>query len=324
MAMSRDGLLPKFFSKLNKQFGTPLASICFTALFIMVLILLLSVEDLVKTASTMMLLMFILVNLSIIIMRESGVQNYRPTFYAPLYPWLQIGATVIYGFLIFEMGRLPLLITAGFMLAALGWYFGYVHLRIDRQSALVYLVKRILSRHIGRARLDEELVQILLERDEIAFDRFDHLVKDCPVLDVSELIEARELFRRVAEVLSNKLGLTPETLYHLFLERERESSTVIQPGLAIPHVIVPGERIFELVLVRCKKGAVFSELQAPVRIAFVLVGSADERNYHLRALMIIAQIIQEPDFKQRWMAASSSQQLRDIVLLSGRNRYITD
>jgi amino acid transporter/mannitol/fructose-specific phosphotransferase system IIA component (Ntr-type) len=320
LAMSRDGLLPGFFSMTSKRFGTPLASIWFTALFMMGLIVFLSVEDLIKTASTMMLLLFGLVNLSVIIMRESGIQNYRPTFRAPLYPWLQIIATVIYGFLVFEMGRMPLLLTAGFILAAVCWYFGYVHLRIERQSALVYLVKRILSRHIGRTGLDEELVKILLERDEVAFDRFDHLISDCPILDIQESINARQLFRRLAETLSSRVGLTPDSLYNLFLERERESSTVIQPGLAIPHVVVPGERIFDIVLVRCKGGVVFSELQAPVSTAFVLVGSADERNYHLRALMTIAHIIQEPGFEQRWMAAATPQQLRDIVLLSRRTR----
>lgn len=321
MAMSRDGLLPEFFSRTNKRFKTPIASICLTASFMMALIMFLSVEDLVKTASSMMLLLFGLVNISVIILRESGIQNYRPTFRAPLYPWLQIISTVIYGFLIFEMGQMPLLITTVFILVAILWYLVYVHIRIDRQSALVYLVKRVISRHIGRARLDEELVQILLDRDEVAFDRFDHLIKECPVLDIEEGLSAKELFRRIAEVLSPRVGLTKDALYELFLERERESSTIIEPGLAIPHVIVPGEKVFDLVLVRCKKGAVFSELQEPVRIAFVLVGSTDERNYHLRALMNIANIIQETDFQKLWMDAPGPQQLRDIVLLSKRTRH---
>jgi mannitol/fructose-specific phosphotransferase system IIA component (Ntr-type) len=320
LAMSRDGLLPEFFSVTNKRFGTPLHSICVTAAIMMSLILFLSVEDLVKTASTIMLLLFSLVNFSVIIMRESRVQNYRPSFRAPFYPWLQISAILIYGFLIFEMGALPLIITAGFMLAAVLWYLGYVHLRIERQSAFLYLVKRILSRQIERTRLDEELVEILLERDGVTFDRFDHLVRDCLVLDIEEPINAKELFSRVAEALSNRIGHTGESLYELFLERERESSTVIESGLAIPHIVVPGEKIFDLMLVRCKAGVVFDELHEPIRTAFVLVGSADERNYHLRALMNIAHIVQEADFKERWMAASGPQQIKDIILLSERSR----
>ncbi len=38
-------------------------------------------------------------------------------------------------------------------------------------------------------------------------------------------------------------------LFNLFIEREKESSTVIKPGLAIPHVIIPGEKMFDIVLI---------------------------------------------------------------------------
>jgi len=57
-----------------------------------------------------------------------------------------------------------------------------------------------------------------------------------------------------------------------------------------------------------------------VRVAFILVGSRDERNYHLRALMAIAHIVQEEQFVQRWLGAPKAEHLRDIVLLSGRER----
>jgi hypothetical protein len=51
-----------------------------------------------------------------------------------------------------------------------------------------------------------------------------------------------------------------------------------------------------------------------------LTGSADERNYHLRALMNVAHIVSELDFERRWFEARNIEQLRDIVLLSGRKR----
>ena len=49
-------------------------------------------------------------------------------------------------------------------------------------------------------------------------------------------------------------------------------------------------------------GIDFPHAPDPVRIMFILLGSKDERNYHLRALMAIAQIAQEEDFDQRWLA----------------------
>jgi mannitol/fructose-specific phosphotransferase system IIA component (Ntr-type) len=53
---------------------------------------------------------------------------------------------------------------------------------------------------------------------------------------------------------------------------------------------------------------------------FVLAGSRDERNYHLRALMAIAQIAQESDFEKRWLAARDAEAIRNLILLSTRKR----
>lgn len=320
MAMSRDGLVPQFLSKSSRRFHTPHFSLLLTAGFMLFVIFALSIEDLVKTASTIMIVMFILMNASVVIMRHSGIQTYRPTFKAPFTPWMQIGTIIIYLFLIFEMGYVPLALTGVFAIVAMVWYLFYVQKRIDRESAIVYLVKTIVSRHIQRSGLEEELKQIALQRDEVITDRFDELVKNCDILDVPGKISATDLFHTASQALSKKLNIDADKLYKLFIQREKESTTVIKPGLAIPHIVVDGRNVFEVLLVRCKDGAVFSELHEPVKTAFILIGSSDERNYHLRALMSVAHIVSEPEFEKRWFAARNIEQLRDIVLLSGRQR----
>jgi len=324
MAMSRDGLLPAVLSRTNRRLKTPHVAITLTAAVAILVIALLSIEDLVKTASTVMILMFMLMNVAVVIMRKTGFQSYRPAFRAPLCPWLQIATVTIYAFLIVEMGRVPLLLTGALALVGSLWYIGYVRWRIERESAIVYLVKTITSRPIQRAGLEEELRNISLRRDGGEMDRFDRLVEACAILDIHESIPAKELFRRVSAALAARLNVKEDRLYELFLEREQQSSTVVQPGLAIPHVIVDGEHLFELLLVRCKAGIVFSELHQPVRTVFVLVGSLDERNYHLRALMTIARLVREPEFEERWSQAQGPEQLRDVVLLSSREREQQD
>jgi len=116
------------------------------------------------------------------------------------------------------------------------------------------------------------------------------------------------------------MATSEQKLFELLQAREAESSTVIQPGLAIPHVIVEGRDLFDILMLRCKGGVVFPESEVPVHIAFVLIGSADQRNFHLRALMAISHVVGEPEFFKRWMTAPSSRHLRDVVLLSGRRR----
>ncbi len=320
LAMSQDGLLPAAFSRVSGKFGTPVVSIALTSIFIIFVITFLSVEELAKTASTMFLISYALANVSVVIMRRTKIQGYRPSFRAPLCPWLNIVAVIVYGFLIADMGRIPLLVTVGFLGGASLWYATYVHQRIRRESAIVYMVRSILSKHIKRTGLEDELLHISLERQEVKADRFDELVRRAIILDVNESIDARELFRRIANELGPRLSRDSEEIYELFLAREMESSTVVSPGLAIPHIIMEGRGIFEVVLVRCRPGVVFSELHPRVHTAFVLIGSGDERSFHLRALVAVAHIVQEPEFERRWQEARNPEQLRDIILLSRRKR----
>ena len=120
--------------------------------------------------------------------------------------------------------------------------------------------------------------------------------------------------------MAERMNTDAKKFFELLQAREADSSTVIQPGLAIPHVVVPGENLFDVLMLRCKGGVIFPGHEVPVHIAFILAGSKDQRNFHLRALMAISNIVGEPEFFRRWMTAHGSEHLRDIVLLSGRTR----
>jgi len=317
MAMGRDQVLPRVFAKVNHRFKTPHISIFMTSAFMICVILFLSFENLVKTASTLMLLLFVFVNLSVIIMRESKIRTYKPTFKSPLYPYLQIFAIIAYAFLIFEMGYVPLAITGGFTVLGLLWYLFYARKRVSRQSALIHVVERIADGKLGGGTLESELKDIIIERDEIIEDRFDRLIKECEVIDAEGPLSLREFFHAASITMSDRLGAAPDAIFELLMKREAESTTVIRPGLAIPHVIVEGEGKFDILLARCHKGIRFSESTKPVHMVFVLAGSPDQRNFHLRALMAIAQIAQHKDFEKDWLNASD---LRNIILLSERKR----
>ncbi|MDP8248917.1 MAG: amino acid permease [Candidatus Tritonobacter lacicola] len=322
LAMSIDNLLPPLFKKISPRHKTPTISILATSGFMICVILFLDLENLVKTASTMKILLFMTVNLSVIIMRESRIHSYRPLFRAPLYPWLQIAAVIVYAFLIFEMGLIPLFITGSFVVLGTLWYFIYARPRVKRRSALMHVVRRVTAKEMVHPTLESELKDILVERDLIIEDRFDRLVKECPIVDFEEEVSSLKAFRTIARVLAPILKMEEDKLYDLFLKREAQSSTVIRPGLAIPHVLIEGEKIFHLLLARSKKGITFAGAEKPVHSMFVLIGTMDERNYHLRALMAIAQISQSPKFDKRWLNARGKEELRNIILLARRQRGV--
>ncbi len=320
MAMARDNLFPAFFSRINSRFKTPHYSIISTGLFMLIVILFLDLEHLVEVASALMILLFILVNLSVIIMRGGKIPNYRPKFRAPLYPWMQIFGILGGFFLLLEFSFISLLITVSFLLGAFIWYGTYARPRVSRESGLTYIVQRLLSQRLSRGILRRELREIIRERDEITEDRFDRLIHECQILDFEESISLDEFFKKVSQVLSKRIGLEEETLYKLLWERERESSTVIASNLAIPHIIVPGEGKFDILLARCKDGIIFDEETPLVSTVFVLLGTREERNFHLKTLAAIAQIAQDTEFEKSWLEAKNIDELRDAVLLGKRKR----
>ncbi|NQT90866.1 MAG: amino acid permease [Candidatus Omnitrophica bacterium] len=321
MAMSRDSLLPGIFHRIHKRFKTPSVSIVFTAAFMIMVILFLSLEDLVKTASALMLLLFLLVNVSLIVMRESRIQNYKPKFHCPLYPWIQIAGIAGYSFLIFMMGKKPLIITSLFVLGATVWYFIYAKKRVRRQAALVHVVERLTAKELIDATLPDELREIVIERDEIIEDRFDQLISNSQILDLRGSMTMEEFFKKASESLGQTMAVDPASVKELLEKREKESSTVLREGLAIPHIIVEGNGKFKILLARCKDGVEFPGIKTKVHVIFILAGSKDERNLHLRVLAAIAEIVQAKDFDKKWLSARNTEELRHLILLAERKRF---
>ncbi len=321
MAMSLDNLLPPLFGKISRKFFTPYVSIIMTSLFIISSILFLDLKNLVEMASTLVMLLFIFDNISVIIMRESKIKSYRPKFLSPLYPYLHISGILIYLFLIFEMGKIPLIITGFFLLLSIGWYFIYVKQRVKAyQYALMYITTKMSPNEIKKSTVENELRQIIVERDNIQEDRFDELIKKGKIIDLKGKFEMNQFFKYISEILSKKIKISSKKIYTLLLNRENESTTVLHPGLAIPHFIIPGKKKFVILPVRCKDGIIFPTSEIPVKTVFILAGTSDERNFHLKALMAIAQIVQSEDFEKLWLEARNEQELRSIMLLASRKR----
>ena len=268
----------------------------------------------------MKIILFMFVILACIIMRESKILNYKPAFVSPLYPALQIFGLIAYGFLLYQMGNVALLATGGFILSSIIWHKIYIRDQVIRKSALIHIVERVVAKDIAGDSLSAELGEILRERDEIIEDRFDELVRECEIIDIGRQLTYIEFFGIAAERLAPHLNIDSGQLLEFFIAREKESTTEIRPGLAIPHITIEGEHKFNLLIARCEAGINFTEDLPPVYVVFILVGSPSERNFHLRALSAIAQIAQDADFDKNWLRARSVEELRDIILLASRHR----
>jgi len=321
LGMSRDKLLPGGFQKINSKFKTPYIAILFTGAFMISAILFLRLELLVKVASSILILLYIFANLTLILFRESKILSYKPKFYAPFYPYLQILGILGGFFLLIEMGTFIVFLTMIFLLLGFIWYKAYAQKRAIQDFALIYVLERLVAKdkELASDNLLTELKDVVIQRDELIRDRFHKLIEEAKVLDIEGTLKMEDFFREVSDVLSKDLNLKSEELFKKFIEREKESSTVIARGLAIPHIFVKGKNVNKLILIRARAGIVFPEDQL-VHIGLVIVGSVGERILHLKILAAIAQITQNPEFDKKWLEASNKEELKNILLFAERRR----
>jgi hypothetical protein len=155
-----------------------------------------------------------------------------------------------------------------FLMGLFLFFIGVAYLLFARkcahtQSALVLMAERIMDKNLGAdsstRELEKELLMILQDRDDITEDRFDKLIKRSLVLDIDKQMGREEFFGLLAEKLTQRLDLSREEIIDQFCKRERASSTNIIPGIAIPHIIIPGEGKFEIVLARSREGILWEK-----------------------------------------------------------------
>ncbi len=112
-AMSKDGLLPSYLAGVNTKFMTPVSAILTTSTLIALAIIFLDVVKIAKLASAFKVLMFIFNELTVIVLRETNAQWYKPTFKSPLYPYVQIFGILSGIVLLAYLGIMPVVSVLG-------------------------------------------------------------------------------------------------------------------------------------------------------------------------------------------------------------------
>ena len=112
-AMSKDGLLPSYLAGINSRFMTPVSAILTTSILIALAIIFLDVVKIAKLASAFKVLMFIFNELTVIVLRETNAQWYKPTFKSPMYPYVQIFGILSGIVLLAYLGVMPVVSVIG-------------------------------------------------------------------------------------------------------------------------------------------------------------------------------------------------------------------
>ncbi len=311
-AMARDGLAPGFFRQSGEPQAGSRAATRVTALAVALVCALVPLETLIKAASAMILLQLILVELSVLVLAKSGYPGYRPRFHVHGTPWLQLLAIVGYGVLLVRLGPGPMFETLVVVAVATTWYLVYVARRVRRDSALIHLVRRLSGTSL--APKEKELHTIALERrapEDFLEERLDTAL----VLDLPDGLDSDALFLALARSLAQTVGQPAETIAASLQKREQEASTVVAPGIAVPHAVVPGSAVFCIAIARCRGGITFPGAGSgeAVHAALAIVCSEDMRHQHLLALTHIARCCSVPGFLPDWLRAPDVEELRELL-----------
>jgi len=144
LAMSRDDLLPKVLTKVDRRFTTPRNSILLTGAVLFALIAFVPVVELAKLASAFQILVFTVINVAVVAFREADLPSYEPEWTSPLYPYIQIfgvvAGLVLLG-VIFRASTVSMVGAAGIILGGVVVYLAYGRSRTDRTGAIGTIIE---------------------------------------------------------------------------------------------------------------------------------------------------------------------------------------
>ncbi len=323
LAMSRDNILPKFFSRVGKR-GTPNNAIYVTVAMILFFVIVLDPTKIAKLAGAFQLMMFALSCLAVLVMRESRIASYDPGYRSPFYPWLQVFGILAPFWLIVQMGWLPTVFTFGLITLGAVWYAYYARERVDREGAILHVFERLgRQRDLG---LDRELRQIMKEKGLRDADPFEKVVAHAAVIDAPEGAGFQRVIWEASAHLAEECSTSAKNLAEGFLRGTVVGMTPVSRGVALPHLRLPGLDSARMVLVRASQGIEMDvevegggdHDEGPITAVFFLVSPEGNPGQHLRMLAQIAGRVDQDDFAQAWNSARDDQELKEALLRDER------
>ena len=313
-AMAKDKLIPDSLSELG-SYGTPTKAIILTVLAMIAVLLIFDVEGVAKLASAFQLLLFGLICVAVIVMRESRIESYRPGFKAPFYPWLQIGGILIAFWLIIEMGILAIGFTGMVVIACVLWYHFYASGNLERKGAIFHIHQRLgQQKYEG---LERELMTIIHDRTEAQNLSYEGVVARSAILDlrygkydgdhVNELLgEAAK--NRFADDDGQDLDFD-EIFQHDWDFRP------IGPGVYLALKTEGAVPNPELIVCRFGPQARLSiDAVEDAHTLLFLVSPKKPVGLDMRIAGHLAEVVQSDNFLDRWLKAKDEKALNEILM----------
>jgi len=139
-AMGRDRIVSDWLNDIHDQFATPYRSIALTGALILVFVLVGDVATLAKAGSVLHLVIYGLLNVALVVMREAAPSDYDPDYRVPLYPVVPVlGALTSFALIAF-MAPVEIGLSLLFVVGAVLWYALYARRHVEESGVLTEYV----------------------------------------------------------------------------------------------------------------------------------------------------------------------------------------
>jgi amino acid transporter/K+/H+ antiporter YhaU regulatory subunit KhtT len=312
LAMGRDKLFSRKFTAVGR-FGTPVPAILLTAGLIIMFIILLSEEEIVKLASTFQLFIFMAINFSVIVFRNSKIASYDPGYHSPFYPWMQIFGIITSLILMLYMGFWPVAFTFLTIILAYIWYVFFVRSKVKREGAIFHWFA-LLGKY-QHDDLENEFLSILREKGLRQDDPFNQTIVRSKITFSNEL-KFNDVINRVVGNITDELKIDRELLSTQFLK-----TNAINTAFSIPEVFVLTAKIPNIVHpvlhiylsekgIRKQSETKNSGTEESIKAFFFLVNAEEHPRQQLRMLTSLLDIAERDHF------------IKDIVSLTNEREVI--
>lgn len=311
-AMAKDRLVPQTLSKIGR-FGTPTVAII-TTVFAMILVLtLFDVASVAKLASAFQLLLFGLICVAVIVMREAKIPTYRPGYKAPFYPWLQIAGILISFWLIIEMGILAIAFTGMVTIGCVLWYYFYASGNLERRGAIFHIHERLgQQRYEG---LERELMTIIHDRTQAENLSYEALIARSVMMDFRYgMYDKAHVCDILVEQATNRFDIKAAIIEDMMAD-ETLIMHAMTEGVHITYMTHEEIEEPELFVLRFGPQTKLNmDVATEAHTLMYLIVPSKPVGLDLRLAGHLAEVVQSDNFETRWMAAKTERELNEILV----------
>jgi mannitol/fructose-specific phosphotransferase system IIA component (Ntr-type) len=165
-----------------------------------------------------------------------------------------------------------------------------------------FCTKAALARS-GEANRDRErLVEFLAE---------EFIIVDLKALDKWDAIRQMVGFLMRTHRVEH---MSQQELYETIVQREKEMSTGLGSGIAIPHGHIRKGPSIQGVLAICRNGIDFDAPDGePVRLLMLIVTPEDQKDLHLKVLASLSSMVSHEAIRERLLAAISPEDAMEVI-----------